>query len=77
MLLTGLLARESKVSYAWNCSDPWLDVDNGVHFLLKQGLKIGYLPPSQYNCKSKYYTETPDYTRIAVRSIRFLQNLNI
>ena len=69
VLLTGLLARESKVSYAWNSSDPY--VDNGVHLLLKQGLKIGYLPPSQYNCKSKNHNDTPDDTRthIAVRSI--------
>ena len=50
LLLAVCLAKESKVSYPWNNS--WGDgLSWEAHNLLKQGLKIGYLPPSRYNCK--------------------------
>ena len=65
MLFTESLARERQVSYAWNstgdtgvtCSGSGFDGTwqcKDVHILLKQGLKIGYLPPSRYNSKFKY-----------------------
>ena len=52
LLLTECLAKESKVSYPWNSK--WTygsGLSWKAHQLLKQGLKIGYLPPSRYNCK--------------------------
>ena len=52
ILLTECLAKESKVSYPWNSE--WTygsGLSRKAHQLLKQGLKIGYLPPSRYNCK--------------------------
>ena len=53
MLLIELFARENK--YAWNTTGT--DLSQHVHLLLKEGLKIGYLPPTQYN--RKFISETP------------------
>ena len=65
MLFTESFAREKQVSYAWNstvdqpctayrpCSVYW-EINRDVGILLKQGLKIGYLRPSRYNCKFIY-----------------------
>ena len=61
MLFTESFAREKQVSYAWN-STAYRPNSEGlgrglggdVYILLKQGLKIGYLPPSRYNCKFIY-----------------------
>ena len=47
LLVIELFARENK--YAWNSTDT--DLSYHVHLLLKQGFKIGYLPPTQYNRK--------------------------
>ena len=53
LLLSKSTARESEVSYPWYSTiqrnEPGLTVR--AHLLLKQGLKIGYLPPSRYNCE--------------------------
>jgi len=51
--VTEILARESKVSHAWNST---------AMIYLKQGLKIGYLPPTKYNSKSlKYFNDSRDF----------------
>ena len=52
VLLTKCQAKESMVSYPWN-STPMRNsgLSGEAHRLLKQGLKIGYLPPSRHNCK--------------------------
>ena len=62
MLYTESFARETQVSHAWNSTadvpcavctyHDWMN--EKVAILLKQGLKIGYLPPSRYNCKFIY-----------------------
>ena len=52
-----LYARDNK--YAWNSTaarcpknrTKFVDLSEEVHRLLKQGLKIGYLPPTRYNGK--------------------------
>ena len=50
LLVTELFARDQK--YAWNSvSDLSEDLSEDVHLLLKEGLKIGYLPPTGYNRK--------------------------
>ena len=67
MLFAESFAREKQVSYAWNSTaysectvdgvrlyDPVTAVLDSTTQLLKQGLKIGYLPPSRYNCKFVY-----------------------
>ena len=67
LLFTESFAREKQVSYAWNntadsvctadglcTSDREKVSDSTTAILLKQGLKIGYLPPSRYNCKFLY-----------------------
>ena len=51
LLLTECLAKETKVSYPWNSTWTGGGLSREAHRLLKQGLKIGYLPPSRYNCK--------------------------
>lgn len=55
LLLIELFARDDK--YAWNSTAPrnlegrdYL-FNQDVHRLLKQGLEIGYLPPTRYNSK--------------------------
>ena len=65
MLFAESFARETQVSHTWNSTDgvpctaerpcTYHDLMNEkVAILLKQGLKIGYLPPSRYNCKFIY-----------------------
>ena len=56
LLITGIFARER--NYPWNSAiyqnidrRGYGDLSPEVHLLLKQGLKIGYLPPTKYNCK--------------------------
>ena len=53
LLAIELFARENK--YAWNSTIFDTDLKGHVHILLKQGLKIGYLPPTQYNRKLRVY----------------------
>lgn len=55
LLVIELFARENK--YAWNSTGT--DLSHHVHLLLKQGYKIGYLPPTQYN--RKFVSDTPQF----------------
>ena len=55
LLAIELFAREHK--YAWNTTGT--DLSQDVHLLLKEGLKIGYLPPTQYN--RKFISGTPQF----------------
>ena len=56
LLVIELFAREDK--YAWNTTGT--DLSQHVHLLLKEGLKIGYLPPTQYN--RKFICGSPQFT---------------
>ena len=71
LFLTGTHARDPingeiyiKNKYAWNSyayqgfKGEYVDLTPEVHLLLKEGLKIGYLPPTEYNCKFIHLTVT-------------------
>ena len=55
LLITEIFTREQ--NYPWYSAarkypgGGYIGLHPGVLLLLKQGLKIGYLPPTQYNCK--------------------------
>ena len=54
LLLTESSAEKNQASYAWNST--WNHpLDPNVHLLLKQGLKINYLPQNGSNGKSNIY----------------------
>ena len=49
LLVTELFARDHK--YAWYSTGLFANLTDNVHLLLKEGLKIGYSPPTQYSRK--------------------------
>ena len=54
LLLIESSAENNQASYAWDSEPNRFNqnaLDQDVHLLLKQGLKIGYLPPNRYNGK--------------------------
>ena len=54
LLLIESSAEKNQASYAWDSKPERYgrsSLDDDVHLLLKQGLKIGYLPPNRYNGK--------------------------
>ena len=55
LLITESFAREHNYSWKSSASEMprggYRGLAPGVLLLLKQGLKIGYLPPTEYNCK--------------------------